>query len=138
MLVASLKWQGVELLRRIDDLETAATKGSTAGIPLLYPWANRLDGLRYRAAGREVTLDPKSPLLHFDGNGLPIHGVPWAQLPWQVVKSTSSALTAQSRLVRRSALGLSISASCRRWRLLSDDGLTIAVTVIASDEPVPG
>ena len=83
MLVASLKHDGVELLRRIDDLESAAAKGSTAGIPLLYPWANRLDGLRYRAAGREVALDPKSPLLHFDGNGLPIHGVPWSQLTWR-------------------------------------------------------
>ena len=32
MLGASLRWRGVELLRRIDDLEAAAAKGSTAGI----------------------------------------------------------------------------------------------------------
>ena len=67
MLVASFRHRGVELLCRIDDLDAAAAKGSTAGIPLLYPWANRIDGLRYRAAGREVMLDPRSPLLHFDG-----------------------------------------------------------------------
>ena len=65
MLGASLRWRGVELLRRIEDLEAAAAKGSTAGIPLLHPWANRLEGLRYRAAGREVVLDPASPLLHW-------------------------------------------------------------------------
>src|SRR5215469_2336411 len=76
MLCASLCHSGAELLRRIDDLEDAEAKGSTAGIPLLYPWANRLDSLRYRAGGRDVMLDPASPLLHFDDHGLPIHGVP--------------------------------------------------------------
>lgn len=136
MLVASLKRQGVELLRRIDDLETAANKGSTAGIPLLYPWANRLDGLRYRAAGREVTLDPKSPLLHFDGNGLPIHGVPWAQLPWQVVKSTSSALTA-SLDWSGDLLSIFPFSHLLKMEIALDDGMTIAVSVIASDKPVP-
>jgi len=37
MLGASLRHRGVELLRRVQDLETAAAKGSTAGIPLLHP-----------------------------------------------------------------------------------------------------
>ena len=53
MLGVSLQHRGAELLRRVDDLETARSKGSTAGIPLLYPWANRLDCLRYHAGGRE-------------------------------------------------------------------------------------
>ena len=34
MLGASLRHRGVELLRRIEDLEGAAANGSTAGIPL--------------------------------------------------------------------------------------------------------
>jgi len=72
MLGDSLRHRGVEILRRVENLETAAAKGSTAGIPLLYPWANRLASFGYRAAGREVTLDPSSPLLHLDANGLPI------------------------------------------------------------------
>lgn len=76
MLGASLRHQGVELLGRVEDLETAAKKGSTAGIPSLHPWANRLAGLSYRAAGREVKLDRTSSLLHFDNSGLPMHGVP--------------------------------------------------------------
>jgi len=53
MIGASLRHRGAEILRRIEDLEAAAAKGSTAGIPLLHPWANRLAGHRYRAAGRE-------------------------------------------------------------------------------------
>jgi aldose 1-epimerase len=42
MLGASLRHQGAEILRRVQDLEATAAKGSTAGIPLLHPWANRL------------------------------------------------------------------------------------------------
>ncbi len=37
MLGASMRFRGVEVLRRIEDLPAAAAKGSTAGIPLLYP-----------------------------------------------------------------------------------------------------
>ena len=72
MLGASLRHRGVEMLRRIEDLDGAAAKGSTAGIPLLHPWANRLSGSRYHAAGREVDLDPSSPVLHLDAHGLPM------------------------------------------------------------------
>jgi aldose 1-epimerase len=95
MLGASLRFRGVELLRRVDDLEAARAKGSTAGIPLLYPWANRLASLQYRTAGRQVSLDPSSPLLHFDEHKLPMHGVPWSQLRWNVISSHADALTAR-------------------------------------------
>jgi aldose 1-epimerase len=95
MLGASFRFRGVELLRRVDDLDAARLKGSTAGIPLLYPWANRLGGLQYRAAGREVSLDPSSPRLHFDDHKLPIHGVPWSELQWNVASSSADALTAR-------------------------------------------
>jgi aldose 1-epimerase len=95
MLGASLKLRGVELLRRVDDLDTARVKGSTAGIPLLYPWANRLGGLQYRAAGRSVSLDSASTLLHFDDHKLPMHGVPWGQFSWTVISSGADALSAR-------------------------------------------
>src|SRR5262245_27584488 len=73
MLVASLRHGGVQLLGRVEDLDAAAAKGSSAGVPLLHPWANRLADLHYRAAGREVALDASSALLHFDAHGLPMH-----------------------------------------------------------------
>jgi len=95
MLGASLRFRGVELLRRVGDLDAARIKGSTAGIPLLYPWANRLSSLRYRAAGRDVSLDSSSPRLHFDDHKLPMHGVPWSQLPWTVISSHADTLTAR-------------------------------------------
>src|ERR1700720_4726250 len=86
MLGASLRHKGVEILRRVEDLETAAARGSSAGIPLLYPWANRLAEPRYRGLGQEVALDVSSPLLHLDEHGLPMHGVPWSLLSWVVTE----------------------------------------------------
>jgi len=94
MIGASLRHRGVELLRRIEDLELAAAKGSTAGIPLLYPWANRLSGFQYSVAGRDVILDDSSPLLHLDDRGLPMHGVPWALLAWNVTEARKDSLAA--------------------------------------------
>jgi aldose 1-epimerase len=95
MLGASLRSRGQELLRRIDDLETAKHKGSTAGIPLLYPWANRLGALSYSAAGHDVNLNPSSPFLHFDDHGLAMHGVPWGQLTWIVEEVRQDYLRAR-------------------------------------------
>src|SRR5262249_49556611 len=95
MLGASLRHRGVELLRRIENLELAAAKGSTAGIPLLYPWANRLSGFQYSVASRDVILDESSPLLHLDDRGLPMHGVPWALLSWSVTEAQPDSINAQ-------------------------------------------
>ena len=106
MLGVSLRHQGVELLRRLEGLEAAAVKGSTAGIPLLHPWANRLAGLRYSVAGRDVVLDPSSHLLHFDENGLPIHGVPWAKLAWEVADLRQDRLAARLDWTRTELLAI--------------------------------
>jgi galactose mutarotase-like enzyme len=95
MLGASLRHRGDELLRRVDALPGHAARGSQAGIPLLHPWANRLEALHYRVAGREVRLDPSSRWLHFDANGLPLHGVPWSRLAWQVTFASRDRLTAR-------------------------------------------
>src|SRR5215470_14911170 len=95
MLGVSFKHRGEELLRRLENLEAAAAKGSTAGIPLLYPWANRLASSRYRVAGREATFDPSLPILHCDEHGLPIHGVKWALLAWDVIDASSNRLVAK-------------------------------------------
>jgi aldose 1-epimerase len=139
MLGASLRLRGEELLGRIEDLDTAAAKGSTAGIPLLYPWANRLAGLRYRAAGREVALDPTSPMVHLDDRGLPIHGVPWAKLAWEATAAAPDALRA--RLEWTTEALLAVFPFRHRVELdvgLRPDGLTLATTVTAlGGEPVP-
>jgi aldose 1-epimerase len=139
MLGASLAHRGVELLRRTEDLVSAASKGSTAGIPLLHPWANRLGGTLYRAAGREVVLDPTSPLLHLDYRGLPIHGVPWSRLDWEVVEATAESLAARLAWDRADLLAvfpyrheLAMSVT------LEPGALTITTTLTAGQEgPVP-
>src|SRR3954452_25440754 len=61
MIGASLEHKGDEVLGQRNGLPAYEAKGSTMGIPILYPWANRLAGLEYEAAGRAVTIDPDSP-----------------------------------------------------------------------------
>src|SRR5665811_256033 len=56
MLGISLRHKAVEFLRRIDDLKTYAALNRTAGIPSLFPWANRLAGFQYEVAGHENRL----------------------------------------------------------------------------------
>jgi aldose 1-epimerase len=72
MLGASLCHDGEELLDRSVAIGDYVATGKTTGIPLLYPWANRLAGDHYAACGREVDVGPDLPR---DSNGLPIHGV---------------------------------------------------------------
>jgi aldose 1-epimerase len=139
MLGASLRHKGVQILRRVSDLQTAAARGATAGIAFLHPWANRLDGIRYRAAGREVQLDTSSPMLHLDSQGLPMHGVPWSRLVWQPIESQRDRLSA--RLQWRGKDLLDIFPFPHRIELtamLSPEALTLETTLIAgSDGPVP-
>jgi len=139
MLGASLCYQGVEILRRVEDLEAAAARGSSAGIPLLYPWANRLAEPRYRVPGQEVVLDRSSPLLHFDEHGLPMHGVPWPLLQWAVTEAREDFLAA--RLDWSSSNLLALFPFRHRVELaaiLRADGLSLETTVVARSEgPVP-
>src|SRR3954452_15961164 len=62
MICCSLRHAGEELLGQRGGLMRYAEVGATMGIPLLYPWANRLSGFSYQAAGRRVELDPESKL----------------------------------------------------------------------------
>ena len=45
------------------------------GIPLLAPWANRLDQNAFWANGKKYLLNPDLETLHYDNNHLPIHGL---------------------------------------------------------------
>ena len=55
------------------------------GIPILAPWANRMDRLSFWANDRQYALQPKLGNIKIDPNGLPIHGLVWKQ-PWDVVE----------------------------------------------------
>jgi len=95
MVGASLRHEGEEVLGQRGGLSAYAERGSSFGIPLLYPWANRLSGFRYSAAGREVTLDPSSPLVRLEEHGLPIHGLLAASPHWEVVEQDAAHLSAR-------------------------------------------
>jgi aldose 1-epimerase len=137
MLGASFRHRGEELLRRLENLEAAAARGSTAGIPLLYPWANRLASSRYRVAGRDVTFDPSSPLLHCDEHGLSIHGVKWALLAWDVIAAKRDRLTARLDWTRPELLAVfPFRHKVEMTATLRPDSLTIETAIIA-DDPVP-
>jgi aldose 1-epimerase len=87
MVGASLRHHGQELLGQRGGLDAYLAKGSAFGIPLLAPWANRLDGLQY---GQVQLRDDEVKL---DGNGLPKDGV-MAGRPWQTVAADDSRLVA--------------------------------------------
>ena len=89
MIGASLRHRGDELLGQRRGLGRYAESGSTMGIPLLHPWANRLSRTRFEVAGREVRADPESPLVRLDPSGLPIHGLVNASPHWEVEREES-------------------------------------------------
>ncbi len=138
MLGASLRHRGVEILRRVEDLEAAAAKGSTAGIPLLHPWANRLAGLRYCAAGKETILDSASSLLHLDEHRLPMHGVPWSRLAWSVADAAPESVSATLDWSHPDLLAVfPYTHELKMTATLRPGALTIETTLVAGSSPVP-
>jgi aldose 1-epimerase len=95
MLCASLRQGGKELLAQNSGVAAYAERGKTMGIPLLYPWANRLAGFSYTAAGRTVELPREGGLLPLDARGLPIHGVLPGRMGWEVTSADGDAVSAR-------------------------------------------
>jgi aldose 1-epimerase len=75
-------------------------KPNLCGVPLLAPWANRLDQEAFFANGKKYTLNKELGNLRLDGNHLPIHGLVSFTSLWQVVeaKSNGSSAHVTSRL----------------------------------------
>lgn len=84
MVACSLRHRGEELLGQRRGLSAYAEQGRTMGIPLLYPWANRLGERRFPVAGREVDLTRPGLRLATDPVGLPIHGLLAGAAAWHV------------------------------------------------------
>jgi len=85
---------GSEVLALPAPLETFLASARTGGIPLLYPWANRLRTDRFEAAGRAVDLSTV-PNLKRDGNGLPMHGLLLRWKAWHLGRHGQSGLEAR-------------------------------------------
>ncbi|AQA03730.1 aldose epimerase [Mycobacterium sp. MS1601] len=86
MIGISLTDNGVELLGQRRGLDTYISAGKTMGLPLLYPWANRLSVNTFAADAAGVRTD---------ANGLPIHGLLAAHPDWQVLTESPGELLAR-------------------------------------------
>ena len=86
MLCCSLRHRGEELLAQNSGVAAYAREGKTMGIPLLYPWANRLAAFEYTVEGRAVAVPHDPSRVALDDNGLPIHGVIAARLTWELTE----------------------------------------------------
>jgi aldose 1-epimerase len=95
MIGTSLTDSGVQLLGQRRGLDAYVEAGKTMGIPILYPWANRLGANSYTAENVTVTLTPGENGVRPDPNGLPIHGVMAAYPGWRVTTESENELTAE-------------------------------------------
>ncbi len=90
MLCCSLRHRGEELLAQNDGVDAYARQGKTMGIPLLYPWANRLAAFDYSVVAGQTVQVPHDPTrIAVDNNGLPIHGVIGGRLAWGLMSTSN-------------------------------------------------
>lgn len=132
MIGTSLSDDGVELLGQRRGLQAYLSTGKTMGIPILYPWANRLSSRSYPLDGGAVTLAPGVGGVRTDQHGVPIHGVLAAYPGWLVTEQSDNRLIAvldyggQPRLLASfpfpHVLTLEVS--------LADRALTVRTTVM--------
>ncbi len=94
MVCTSLADDGVEFLGQRRGLRAYITAGKTMGIPILYPWANRLSASKYNITGAVVTLTPGVAGVRTDEHGVPIHGVLAANPGWLVIEQSPNRLVA--------------------------------------------
>jgi aldose 1-epimerase len=70
-------------------------KPALGGIPLLAPWANRIDGDAYFANGQRYLLNASLENLRYDGNHLPIHGLLAFAGGWKIVAQDAASVTSR-------------------------------------------
>ncbi|OBI46157.1 aldose 1-epimerase [Mycobacterium sp. E796] len=140
MIGTSLTDAGTELLGQRRGLQAYLDAGKTMGIPILYPWANRLGANTYTAEGVTVALTPGENGVRADPNGLPIHGTLAAFPGWRVTAESDNELAAEvdfgadPRLLASFPYPHVLSVAVR----LADRALTVRTTVTPSgDTAVP-
>lgn len=125
MVVASLRAGGRELLGLRGGLKAYRERGSTFGVPLLYPFANRLS--QVRCARIDASAARRDP------SGLPIHGLPAARGAWEVLERAPDRV--------RAALDWDDPAFAPPHRVeiaheLGDGALRVTTTVAGDGVPV--
>ena len=90
MIGCSLRDRDAEVLGQRHGLASYLAEGSTMGIPLLYPWANRLSRDRFALGDREIDLGARVLRLKRDAGGLAMHGLLTAAPRWIVDEHRST------------------------------------------------
>ncbi len=144
MICCSLRHRGEQVLGLRGGLRSYVEQRSTMGIPLLYPWANRLAASRFTLAGREVDVGAAQPPPKADENGLPIHGLLAAADGWRIERHEATAsgavLAARFDLAADSPLaaGFPFPHRLELEAELADATLTVRTSVRAdAGSPVP-
>jgi aldose 1-epimerase len=144
MVGCSLRHRGEELLGLRGGLSAYVEQLKTFGIPLLYPWANRLSQRRFSVAGRELVIDPARVPVRLEESGLPIHGLLAAARGWTVERHVATGdgaiLCASFDWAAHEALlaAYPFPHGLRFEAALSGGTLTIVTTVeAAAGAPVP-
>ncbi len=98
MIGVSLRHEGEELLDQRHGLERYVESGKMMGLPILYPWANRLSRDEYAFGGRTVRIGPDAAGVRRDANGLAIHGTLAASPLWVVEDASAGDRQEQATL----------------------------------------
>lgn len=124
----------VELLGQRRGLDAYVSNHKTMGIPILYPWANRLSSNGYGVDGAVVTLTPGTGGVRTDEHGVPIHGFLAAYRDWTVTTLLESQLTAELDFAARPGLlaGFPFPHLLTLDVTLLDRTLTVTTTVTAT------
>ncbi len=131
MICTSLADGTAEYLGQRRGLRAYIADGKTMGIPILYPWANRLSGNGYRVGDSVVSVTPGAEGVRGDAHGAPIHGVLAANPDWQVIETSENVLvatldwTAEPRLLATFPFPHRLTIAVT----LADRTLTVATTV---------
>ena len=139
MVCASVREGERELLDQRRGLEPYRERGKTMGIPLLYPWANRLSRRNFELAGRPVRLPEPGTTIGIDEHGLPIHGAMARLMRWEA-SARGSGLEARLQWRSPELLAILPFAHSVHYRARLEPGpeLAIEVTVHAdAGDPVP-
>jgi aldose 1-epimerase len=139
MLCASLKVDSVERLDQRKGAEAYATSGSTMGIPLLYPWANRLGARSFDTGGTHVEIPDDPARIHVDETGTPIHGVIPALMPFDASTPTEGTVTGTLSWTSPELLALfPFAHELELTATVEHRALSVATTVTAAHgDPVP-
>lgn len=84
MVAVSLVFDGEEHFDQRNGIDEYVEHASTMGLPILYPWANRLARDSWKFDGQPVMIETDAYRVKRDENGYPIHGTLAASPLWEV------------------------------------------------------